>query len=128
MLEKQLLNMLHCLERIVFIIFTPKFGSGTTLPGRQREQGRFRGSIVVTIILGIGFGRRGVVAGKRPIWFNSKRPLTTVSGTAAALFQSVFYRAFTPAAGIIATLTSVAMTGKLFCPAAVLATLVAAVV
>ena len=89
-------------------------------------------TIVVTIILGMGFGRRGVVAGKRPTWFNSKRPLNIISGSAVALFQSVFYGAFTPAAGIFATLLSVAMTGKLFWHgavfAAVLATIVATVV
>ena len=54
------------------------------------------------------------------------------SGTAATLFQSVFYGAFTPAAGIFATLTSIAMTGRLLWPAvvfaAVLATIIAAVV
>lgn len=54
--------------------------------------------------------------------------LTIVSGTAAAVFQSVIYGAFTPAAGIFATLTSVAMTGGLVWPAAVFAAIIATVV
>ncbi|KXX81173.1 hypothetical protein MMYC01_201578 [Madurella mycetomatis] len=71
--------------------------------------------LVCIIILGLGFGPSGVAA-----------------GSCAAAFQSVMYGAFTPAGGVFATLTSMAMLGWLM-PAAlfmalVFATGVAAVV
>ena len=54
--------------------------------------------------------------------------LSILLGTAAAVFQSVAYGAFTPAGGIFATLTSIAMTGGLFWPAAVPAAILATAV
>ncbi|KAJ5633341.1 hypothetical protein N7490_009680 [Penicillium lividum] len=70
---------------------------------------------VITIILRLGFG-----------------PVGIVPGSLAAAFQSFMYGGFTPAGGIFATLTSMAMIGA-FMPlvvilACILATAVAAVV
>ncbi|KAJ6034992.1 hypothetical protein N7499_002210 [Penicillium canescens] len=72
-------------------------------------------SIVITIILCLGFGPGGIV-----------------TGSLAAAFQSFMYGGFTPASGIFATLTSMAMIGTLM-PSAVifactLATAVAVIV
>ncbi|KAK3294640.1 uncharacterized protein B0H64DRAFT_191615 [Chaetomium fimeti] len=64
--------------------------------------------IVCIIILGLGFGPAGVVA-----------------GSIAAGFQSFMYAGFTPAAGIFATLTSMGMLGVLM-PAVVIAAVVVA--
>ena len=52
----------------------------------------------------------------------------TERGTMAAAFQSYMYGGFTPAGGIFATLTSMAMLGTLMPPAAVFAALVATIV
>jgi hypothetical protein len=48
-----------------------------------------------------------------------------LQGTLAAAFQSYMYGAFTPAGGIFATLTSMAMLGTLMPPAAILAAVIA---
>lgn len=53
-------------------------------------------TIVCTIIMSLGFGPAGIIA-----------------GTAAAAFQSFMYGGFTPAGGLFATLTSMAMVGTL---------------
>ncbi|KAK1690436.1 hypothetical protein BDP55DRAFT_650713 [Colletotrichum godetiae] len=72
-------------------------------------------TVVSIAILGLGFGPAGVGA-----------------GTLAAVFQSSMYGAFTPAGGLFATLTSMAMLGTLMPWAAVvsgvLATLAAGIV
>ncbi|OCL09612.1 hypothetical protein AOQ84DRAFT_375681 [Glonium stellatum] len=68
-------------------------------------------TIVVTLVMCLGFGRGGVIA-----------------GSLAAVCQSFMYGAFTPAGGIFATLTSMAMLGTLMpwgtLLAAIMATLV----
>ncbi|EHK18072.1 uncharacterized protein TRIVIDRAFT_159689, partial [Trichoderma virens Gv29-8] len=61
-----------------------------------------------TLILCLGFGPVGIGA-----------------GTLAAAFQSYMYGAFTPAGGIFATLTSMAMLGTLMPAAAILAAVIA---
>ncbi|EHK50402.1 uncharacterized protein TrAtP1_007488 [Trichoderma atroviride] len=66
---------------------------------------------VCTLILCLGFGPAGIGA-----------------GTMAAAFQSFMYGAFTPAGGIFATLTSMAMLGTMMPPAAILAAVIATVV
>ncbi|KAL7792068.1 hypothetical protein V8C37DRAFT_381485 [Trichoderma ceciliae] len=63
---------------------------------------------ICTLILCLGFGPAGIGA-----------------GTFAAAFQSYMYGAFTPAGGIFATLTSMAMLGTLMPEAAILASVVA---
>ncbi|PON27161.1 hypothetical protein TGAM01_v204110 [Trichoderma gamsii] len=63
---------------------------------------------VCTLILCLGFGPAGIGA-----------------GTIAAAFQSYMYGAFTPAGGIFATLTSMAMLGTMMPPAAILAAVIA---
>ncbi|KAL6886287.1 hypothetical protein HDV57DRAFT_490104 [Trichoderma longibrachiatum] len=63
---------------------------------------------VCTLILCLGFGPIGIGA-----------------GTLAAAFQSWMYGAFTPAGGIFATLTSMAMLGTLMPAASILAAAVA---
>ncbi|KAM0263541.1 hypothetical protein ACHAQJ_001160 [Trichoderma viride] len=63
---------------------------------------------VCTLILCLGFGPAGIGA-----------------GTIAAAFQSYMYGAFTPAGGIFATLTSMAMLGTMMPPAAILASVIA---
>ncbi|KAK1673685.1 hypothetical protein BDP55DRAFT_556284, partial [Colletotrichum godetiae] len=72
-------------------------------------------AIVFTIasmnILGLGFGPAGVGA-----------------GTLAAAFQSCVYGAFTPAGGLFATLTSMAMLGTLMPWAAVVSGVLATLV
>ncbi|PKX89357.1 uncharacterized protein P174DRAFT_445899 [Aspergillus novofumigatus IBT 16806] len=65
-------------------------------------------TIVITIIMSLGFGPAGVVA-----------------GSLAAGFQSFMYSGFTPAGGIFATLTSMAMLGTLMFPAALVAFILA---
>ncbi|KAF2260578.1 hypothetical protein CC78DRAFT_555535 [Lojkania enalia] len=65
-------------------------------------------TLVTTLIMCLGFGPGGVVA-----------------GSAAAVFQSFMYGAFTPAGGIFATLTSMAMLGTLMWPATIIAALMA---
>lgn len=52
----------------------------------------------------------------------------TSSGTLAAAFQSWMYGGFTPAGGIFATLTSMAMLGTMMPMAAVVASLLATIV
>ncbi|KAL7900350.1 hypothetical protein HDV63DRAFT_370920 [Trichoderma sp. SZMC 28014] len=66
---------------------------------------------VCTLILCLGFGPAGIGA-----------------GTIAAAFQSYMYGAFTPAGGIFATLTSMAMLGTMMPPAAILAAVIATAV
>lgn len=70
---------------------------------------------VVLLVIGLGFGPFGIVA-----------------GSFAAAFQSWMYGAFTPAAGIFATLTSLGMLGVmapwLLLSAACLATIAALIV
>ena len=68
-------------------------------------------SIVLFLGLSLGFGPGGVVA-----------------GSLAAAFQSFMYGAFTPAAGIFATLTSMAMLGYLAPAVVLLAAAIAGVV
>ncbi|KAL5091328.1 hypothetical protein H0G86_009154 [Trichoderma simmonsii] len=63
---------------------------------------------ICTLILCLGFGPVGIGA-----------------GTLAAAFQSYMYGAFTPAGGIFATLTSMAMLGSLMPAAAILAAVIA---
>ena len=56
------------------------------------------------------------------------RPLianTALKGSLAAAFQSYMYGGFTPAGGIFATLTSMAMLGILMPPAAIFAAFLA---
>ncbi|OTA02512.1 hypothetical protein A9Z42_0029110 [Trichoderma parareesei] len=65
-------------------------------------------TFVCTLILCLGFGPIGIGA-----------------GTLAAAFQSWMYGAFTPAGGIFATLTSMAMLGTLMPAASLLAAVVA---
>ncbi|KAI1747767.1 hypothetical protein F4782DRAFT_535042 [Xylaria castorea] len=66
---------------------------------------------VCSLILCLGFGPIGVGA-----------------GTLAAVFQSAMYGGFTPAGGIFATLTSMAMLGTIMPMAAILAALLATMV
>ncbi|UNI18287.1 hypothetical protein JDV02_004564 [Purpureocillium takamizusanense] len=66
---------------------------------------------VCALLLCLGFGPIGIVA-----------------GTLAAAFQSYMYGGFTPAGGIFATLTSMAMLGTLMPAAAILAALLATIV
>ncbi|KAK0631290.1 hypothetical protein B0T14DRAFT_501439 [Immersiella caudata] len=68
-------------------------------------------TIVVIIILGLGFGPVGIVA-----------------GSLAAIFQSVMYGGFTPAGGVFATLTSMGMLGMLMPWALVIAVVIATAV
>ncbi|KAK0761331.1 hypothetical protein N5P37_006280 [Trichoderma harzianum] len=63
---------------------------------------------ICTLIICLGFGPVGIGA-----------------GTFAAAFQSYMYGAFTPAGGIFATLTSMAMLGILMPATAILAAVVA---
>ncbi|KAB8078122.1 hypothetical protein BDV29DRAFT_166927 [Aspergillus leporis] len=65
-------------------------------------------TIVMTIIMTLGFGPSGIVA-----------------GSLAAAFQSFMYGGFTPAGGIFATLTSMAMLGTFMFPAFILASIFA---
>lgn len=91
--------------------------------------------VFVTIILSIGFGPAGVVAGKdmnNPVRRTDSMILTAWLGSMAAAFQTWMYGGFTPAGGLFATLTSFAMLGIL-APLVVLvgaffATLVAVIV
>ncbi|KAH7133982.1 hypothetical protein EDB81DRAFT_886792 [Dactylonectria macrodidyma] len=68
-------------------------------------------TVVCTAILFLGFGSAGVGA-----------------GTVAAAFQSWAYGGFTPAAGIFATLTSMAMLGTLEPAAAIFSAFIATAV
>lgn len=89
-------------------------------------------TITLTIVLGVGFGRLGVGAGGAPFHHNRGLLSILLLGTVAAIFQSMAYGALTPAGGIFATLTSIAMTDRLSLPAvvaaAILATTVAGIV
>ncbi|KAI3558871.1 hypothetical protein CABS02_00911 [Colletotrichum abscissum] len=96
-------------------------------------------TVVSIAILGLGFGPAGVGAGeslRRPLLLTflaiSKIAYCEAQGTLAAVFQSSMYGAFTPAGGLFATLTSMAMLGTLMPWAAVvsgvLATLAAGIV
>ncbi|UKZ54061.1 hypothetical protein TrVGV298_007866 [Trichoderma virens] len=60
-------------------------------------------------------------------WLSQPRfgPVGIGAGTLAAAFQSYMYGAFTPAGGIFATLTSMAMLGTLMPAAAILAAVIA---
>lgn len=66
--------------------------------------------MVIILILGRGFGRRGVIA-----------------GSMAADFQSWKYGAFTPRAGVFATLTSLGSLGLFIRRAVAFAACVAAI-
>ena len=68
-------------------------------------------TITVTIILSLGFGPSGIVA-----------------GSLAAAFQAWMYGGFTPAGGIFATMTSIGMLGLAMPTAALAAVLLATVV
>jgi len=68
-------------------------------------------TVVVTLLLTLGFGPAGIVV-----------------GSLAAAFQSFMYGGFTPAGGIFATLTMVGMTGFAMPVFALLAGVVATVV
>jgi len=61
------------------------------------------------ICLGLGFGPIGVIGGM--LLFPRIFGLLTLLGSLAAGFQSYMYGDFTPAGGIFATLTSMAMLG-----------------
>ncbi|EXF84621.1 hypothetical protein CFIO01_11757 [Colletotrichum fioriniae PJ7] len=83
-------------------------------------------TVVSIVILGLGFGPAGVGAGeslRRPLPSTflaiSKIANRMAQGTLAAVFQSSTYGAFTPAGGLFATLTSMAMLGTLMPWAAV---------
>ncbi|KGQ06695.1 hypothetical protein BBAD15_g7993 [Beauveria bassiana D1-5] len=65
-------------------------------------------TIVCSLILALGFGPVGIGA-----------------GTIAAAFQSYMYGGFTPAGGIFATLTSMAMLGSMMPAAAIFAAFLA---
>ncbi|GAP86791.1 putative transmembrane protein [Rosellinia necatrix] len=65
-------------------------------------------TLICSLVLCLGFGPVGVGA-----------------GTLAAAFQSAMYGGFTPAGGIFATLTSMAMLGTLMPVAAIIAALIA---
>lgn len=86
---------------------------------------------VCTLILCLGFGPAGIGAGRRSsltqIVFKCgvESALIRHEGTIAAAFQSYMYGAFTPAGGIFATLTSMAMLGKMMPQAAILAVVIA---
>ncbi|EME83812.1 uncharacterized protein MYCFIDRAFT_135172 [Pseudocercospora fijiensis CIRAD86] len=68
-------------------------------------------TIVAALLLSLGFG-----------------PVGFIAGSAAAAFQSWAYGGFTPAGGIFATLTSLAMLGCLVPPVALIASVVATIV
>ncbi|KAL2802652.1 hypothetical protein BJX63DRAFT_414522 [Aspergillus granulosus] len=68
-------------------------------------------TVVMIILLSLGFGPAGVVAGSIAAWF-----------------QSFMYGGFTPAGGIFATLTSMAMLGVLMPPFVLLASIIATAV
>ncbi|KAL1970740.1 hypothetical protein VTN77DRAFT_2574 [Rasamsonia byssochlamydoides] len=65
-------------------------------------------TVIMILILSLGFGSAGIIA-----------------GSLAAAFQSFMYGGFTPAGGIFATLTSMAMLGTLMWPADILAAVLA---
>ncbi|KAJ5225382.1 hypothetical protein N7468_006607 [Penicillium chermesinum] len=65
-------------------------------------------TVVVTICLCLGFGSGGIVV-----------------GSLAAAFQSFMYGGFTPAGGIFATLTSMAMLGTFLLPVVLLGCIIA---
>ena len=90
-------------------------------------------TLVVTVVLSLGFGPVGVGYGNYLALPEIIIGLTGFAlGTLAAGFQSWAYGGFTPPAGLFATLTSLAMTSALGPPvalaAATVATLVAGVV
>ncbi|KAI1828329.1 hypothetical protein F4861DRAFT_535292 [Xylaria intraflava] len=68
-------------------------------------------TVVMFVVLSLGFGPLGVGA-----------------GTLAAAFQSYMYGGFTPAGGIFATLTSLVMLGALMPPLVILAAIIATLV
>ncbi|OCK94082.1 uncharacterized protein K441DRAFT_612245 [Cenococcum geophilum 1.58] len=65
-------------------------------------------TIIITLIMVLGFGRGGIIA-----------------ASLAAGFQSLMYGGFTPAGGMFATLTSMGMLGTLMPRATLLAVLIA---
>ena len=91
-------------------------------------------NIVTSLIMSLGFGPVGVVGGElsSPVGKAVMNTEHSFAGSVAAIFQSVMYGAFTPAAGIFATLTSIAMGGTIFWPApatgGIVATIVASIV
>jgi hypothetical protein len=71
-------------------------------------------TIVVILILSLGFGPAGVVAGMTMDDMIATNAIAYISrGSLAAAFQAWMYGGFTPAAGIFATMTSLAMLGLL---------------
>lgn len=74
-------------------------------------------TVVLIIVFCIGFKPVGVAAGLAypltRIIITESYKLTDSTGSAAAYFQSWMYGGFTPAGGIFATLTSMAMLGTL---------------
>lgn len=80
--------------------------------------------------MSLGFGPLGVITGEAPR-SNSGfyRPSHALDiGTIAAAFQSIMYGGFTPAGGLFATLTSMAMVGTLMPAVFVFSSLVASLV
>jgi hypothetical protein len=68
---------------------------------------------MVALILSLGFGPAGIAAGVSKSNMLNLRWLTTFLGSLAAAFQGWMYGGFTPAAGVVATLTSMATLGVL---------------
>lgn len=88
-------------------------------------------TIVATLILIAGFGPAGVCPGKKHLSSSilcSTQLNDIRTGSLAAAFQAWMYGAFTPAAGVFATLTSVGMVGLLAPLAATVAGATATVV
>ncbi|XPS75412.1 hypothetical protein M3J09_007499 [Ascochyta lentis] len=68
-------------------------------------------TIVATLLLCLGFGPKGIIP-----------------GSLAGAFQALMYGGFTPAGGVFATLTSMAMLGTLARSVAIVATFIATLV
>lgn len=78
--------------------------------------------------LSLGFGGAGVVAGRSRNKIPSLGRGANSIGSAAAAFQSAVYGGFTPASGVFATLTSLAMLGILAPAIALVAGVVASII
>lgn len=93
-------------------------------------------TVVAFIILALGFGPIGVGASAISLPAGTNLDLTAyllnilsdTLGTLAAAFQSYMYGGFTPAGGIFATLTSMAMLGTMMPLALLVASSIATVV
>lgn len=70
-------------------------------------------TITITLVLCLGFGPYGVVAGEQKTLLVPKYQTDDLRGSLAAAFQAWAYGAFTPAGGMFATLTSLGMVGLL---------------